>query len=43
MKSICVILQNKQIRKLHVVGQIVKQFVTNKLEQVMRAGQVVNG
>lgn len=43
MKSICVILQNKQIRKLHVVGGIIKEFVGLRLEQVMKGGQIVNG
>jgi len=28
---------------LHVVGHIVKEFVTAKLESIMRGGQVVNG
>jgi hypothetical protein len=43
MKSICVILQNKQIRKLHIVGVIIKEFVGLRLEQVMKGGQIVNG
>jgi len=37
VKSMCVILQNKAIRKLTQVGFIMKEFIDNKLTNLMQS------
>lgn len=40
IKSICIILQNNQIRKLTSVTQSILQFVKNKINQILNASQM---